>query len=134
MDDDVLILKYGGRWDIWQMELPAISRFVELHAKELVRVQVAGQVNVAAGHAVAASATAEKTFAPHSEKVLIWDPRFGGMRMPHLHYNGEIYALNAEQWAEFSNTAVASLAGKLGKAKGIAFENLMDVSKAIAGV
>jgi hypothetical protein len=133
MDDDVLILKYGGRWDFWHLELPAITRFIDLHAQELVKVRVAGQAPVAMEQPVAAAAHTG-TVTPRESKVLIWDPRFGGMRMPHLHYRGEIYALNPEQWTEFSKMAVTSLAGKLGKAEKITFETLMDVSKAVAGM
>ena len=133
MDDEMLNLKCGGRWDIWATQLPAIARFVDLHAKDLVKVQVAGQAPVAIAQSAAVGAGVE-TSKSRAAEILIWDPRFGGMKMPHLHYKGEIFALNSAQWAEFSKTAVTSLADKLGKAQNVTFENLMDVSRAIAGI
>jgi hypothetical protein len=56
------------------------------------------------------------------------------MRMPHLHYAGEIYILNESQWADFSKSAVAALGEKLGRAQKVAFENVMQLSEGMAGM
>lgn len=126
-DYEVLILKNGGRWDFWMSQVAVVGRYVDAHAKELTRAHMAVQGPVAqAAEPAARAATAAR--------AVIWDPTRGGMRMPHLHYAGEIYILNENQWADFSKSAMSALAEKLGKAQRVTFENVMQVSEAMAGM
>ena len=120
-DRDMLILKNGGRWDFWIAQVEIIERFVKGAMNELVQINVA-QTPVAF----------ETKASTHAAKTLLWDPTRGGMRMPHLHYAGEIYILNEAQWASFSKIAMKSLTEKLGKVQKVTFENVMQVSEALA--
>jgi hypothetical protein len=124
-DYEMLVLKNGGRWDFWVSQVATIGRYVDAHAKELTKVQ-------GALHSTAAAAPEAATRA--SSRTIMWDPTRGGMRMPHLHYAGEIFILNEGQWAEFSKSAVSALAEKMGKAQKVTFESVMQVSDAIAGM
>ncbi len=58
----------------------------------------------------------------------------GGMRTPHLHYAGEMYELNPEQWAEFSNKIISNCQTKLAQAQAVTVENVLEVSKAMDGL
>jgi hypothetical protein len=123
---DVLILKNGGRWDFWTSHVDVVRQFVDKHQQELTRVQVVGQIPVA-------RATEPIERGAKAGHVLMWDPTRGGMRMPHLHYAGEILLLNQSQWAEFSAGAVAAVTARMTQAKQVTFESLMQVSEAMAG-
>lgn len=124
---DVLFLKIGGRFDFWMSQLAVVGRYVDAHAGELTKVQVAAQGPVA-------FAAESRISTAASGRVMIWDPTRGGMRMPHLHYAGEIYLLNESQWADFSKGALSALGEKLGKAQKVSFENVMHMSEGMAGM
>jgi len=123
-DYDVLILKNGGRLDFWVSQVDVIERFIKAAGNELTQIRVAAQSPVK----LEAKAEAPATVG----KVILWDPTRGGMRMPHLHYAGEIYILNESQWATFSKSAMKALADKLGKVQKVSFENVMQVSETLA--
>jgi hypothetical protein len=121
-DHDMLILKNGGRRDFWVSHLEIIERFVKAAGNELTHIQVAAQSRVEIGTPAAGA------------KTILWDPTRGGMRMPHLHYAGEIYLLNEVQWANFSKSAMKALSEKLGKAQKVTFEDVMQVSEALSQI
>jgi len=51
---------------------------------------------------------------------------------PHLHFDGQIFQLNTEQWNKFTETATAELGKKLAQTKNIPFEHFMAISKIIS--
>jgi hypothetical protein len=53
----------------------------------------------------------------------------GGIRVPHLHLNGEIYILNKEQWSTFSNEVIRDFSKKLAEAKNVSFSQLMELAE-----
>jgi hypothetical protein len=120
-DSDMLYLKNGGRWEFWVSQVDIVERYVKSVGKELIQIHVA-ETNVSRQEPKAAAAG----------KVILWDPTRGGMRMPHLHYAGEIYILSEGQWADFGKTAMKALVEKMGKMQKITFENVMQVSEALA--
>jgi hypothetical protein len=126
-DYDVLILKNGGRWDFWTSHVDVVRQFVDKRGQELMKVQLVGQPP-------AARATEPMERGAKAAHVLMWDPTRGGMRMPHLHYAGEILLLNQSQWAEFSAGAVAAVTARMTQAKQVTFESLMQLSEATVGL
>lgn len=60
--------------------------------------------------------------------------RCGGIRVPHVHYEREIYLLTDKQWTEFSQKVIESFQNKLAHAKGINFEQLMKLSDAMGEI
>jgi hypothetical protein len=124
-DYDVLTLKSGGRRDFWVSQVDMIERYIKTAGNELIRIHVAAQSPVGLEAKTGAPAAA-------AGKAIIWDPTRGGMRMPHLHYAGEIYILNESQWATFSKSAMKALTDNLGKVQKVTFENVMQVSEALA--
>jgi hypothetical protein len=58
----------------------------------------------------------------------------GGIRAPHLHYNGEIYLLNKEQWNEFSGGIIKEFSKKLAETKNVSFNQLMELSDVMSEI
>jgi hypothetical protein len=124
-DYDALILKNGGRRDFWVSHVDIIEQYIKSAEKELIRVRESAK-------SPAGLKADDRAHATAAGKAIIWDPTRGGMRMPHLHYAGEIYILNESQWATFSKSAMKALIDNLGKVKKVTFENVMQVSEALA--
>ena len=55
----------------------------------------------------------------------------GGMRNPHLHFKGEVFLLNEEQWGEFSKQIVEDFKAKLSSVKTVNFEQLIELQSAL---
>jgi len=55
----------------------------------------------------------------------------GGMRAPHLHYNGKVFMLDKKQWNKFSETILAQLREKLNSVNSVSFEQVMEISDTI---
>jgi hypothetical protein len=60
-----------------------------------------------------------------------WHSPWGGMRMPHLHLEGDLYLLNTEQWQRFSGALLKSVREKLAVAKTVSFDQAMEISEAV---
>ena len=58
-----------------------------------------------------------------------WQLKQGGIRVPHLHYKGELYLLNKKQWNEFSGEILKEFSKKLAETKTVNFGQLMDISE-----
>jgi hypothetical protein len=120
-DSDMLYLKCGGRWEFWVNQINVIEQFMKSAAgKELT------QVNVATHSAV------KQEMKAASGKAILWDPTRGGMRMPHLHYAGEIFLLNEKQWEDFSKLAMQALTEKMGKMQKVTFEKVMQIAEGMS--
>lgn len=55
----------------------------------------------------------------------------GGIRIPHLHFKGDVFLLNEEQWTAFSGKVVKDFQAKLAKVQSVNFEQVMEMSEAI---
>jgi hypothetical protein len=56
---------------------------------------------------------------------------FPGVPVPHLHYKGELYLLTRQQWEVVSGKFMDDLRSKLGDAKSVSFEKVLELSDAI---
>ncbi len=122
-DYDVLVLKNGGRWDFWVSQVEIIERYIKGAINELIQIRTVAQGPIA-----------PEVKPTGAAKTILWDPTRGGMRMPHLHYAGEIYILNETQWTNFSKIAMKSLTDKLAKVQKVGFEDVMQVTEVMAGM
>jgi hypothetical protein len=52
----------------------------------------------------------------------------GGIKSPHVHYNGDIYLLKKEDWKAFSGKIIEDFRTKLASAKSINYDQLMKLS------
>lgn len=55
----------------------------------------------------------------------------GGMRVPHLHLDGEVYLLNDKQWKEFTGKMIKDLQSRLSRVSAVSFEQAVDLSETI---
>ena len=56
---------------------------------------------------------------------------FGGMRTPHVHYQGNVYILKEEQWQDFSSKIKDQFIEKLKNANTLSFDQVMELSETI---
>ena len=76
--------------------------------------------------------TSDVHSSPDLEAVAYIDPDiYGGKRFAHLHYRGEIYMLNREQWQSFTARVKDDLIDRLRTANTISVEQLLDLNDAI---
>jgi len=60
-----------------------------------------------------------------------WPPFPGGIRIPHLHFKGELYLLTEEQWKSYTTTVMEGFKAKLDKVNTINFNQMLNLSDAI---
>jgi len=58
----------------------------------------------------------------------------GGIKSPHVHYNGDIYLIKKEDWKAFSGKIVENFRAKLATAKNISYDELMRLSDAMQDI
>ena len=56
---------------------------------------------------------------------------WGGRKLAHLHYRGELYVLNEKQWQEFTTNITREFSSKLAKAGTISFDQFIKLSDAM---
>ena len=55
----------------------------------------------------------------------------GGIRVPHLHFKGDLFLLDKKQWDSFSKKVVEGLQQKLADAHSVNLEQVVKLSEAI---
>jgi hypothetical protein len=114
------LLKVGGMKDFWIIN----SSLIEQTIKEQGLKPLPPEAPVAR----------EMPLVPMEEKAapIIWHgPIYGGMRIAHLHFKGQIYPLNEDQWRKFSATVIKGFQAKLARANNVSFEHVMEISDAV---
>ena len=66
--------------------------------------------------------------APATRAIVRPRPFPGGLRSPHLHFKGNIFLVNQEQWKDFSGAVIKQYQERLSNAGNIGFDQLMDVA------
>ncbi len=110
----------GGNWAYFARNLKEIGAFIE--ANQLKPSQIGP---ISATRTTAATAKA---------KAIIDLGIRGGIRVPHLHYENNIYLLNQEQWAKFSHGIIAEARARLADVKEVSFEDAMVIASATEGL
>lgn len=101
--------------EFWIKNIDIVRNFIEknqlkpLNQEELIRID-----------------RAERT-----TEIRYLEMKEGGMRSPHLHYKGERYLLNPDQWRSFTRPIVAGFAERLAAAEHINFDSLLEVDSAL---
>ena len=113
---------YGIPAPIWLKNIDMISEFISKN--KLKPIQIESLPNVQAVQAESAEQV---------KAALIIDrrPYPGGIRVPHLHFRGDLYLVKEELWREFSGRIVKDFQAKLANAKSIGFEDVMELSEAV---
>lgn len=119
--------KYGGRREFWAVFEHQIGEFIEKNS--LTALSKEAQMGLASGPIVAPTENPTTTTREKSAYFPIW--WYGTMKAAHLHYKGNIYVLQPEQWAKFTGPILEKLKVKLNAAKTVNFGKMMDLSEAI---
>lgn len=61
-------------------------------------------------------------------------PYPGGIRGPHLHWQGDIFELKTEQWQDFSQQVIGRYQEKLATAQTVRFDDLVELSAVMEGM
>lgn len=113
-------------WEIYGGKRAFFLRYADLIQKTIseLKLKPVDQAILAAGNVAGKAATAiDRT---------IFDPGiYGGRRLAHLHYRGNIYLLSAQQWKTFTEKVKEDMVARLGKANSISVENMIDISESL---
>lgn len=119
VERDILRRRWPWPWpfgipaDFWLVHEKGIMEFIKEHKLEPVRARVK-----------------EMGYA-EEQRVIDIDyitGQFGGKRIAHLHYRGDMYLLDANQWREFSGTVLKDFSKKLAEAHTVNFEQFMELA------
>ena len=129
------IWEHGIPADIWYEYERDVGEFIERNKLKAAPLEsLAHEATMETGQtAMRTHETAMKTSQPAINIKYIIDIR-GGRRGPHLHYKGQIYLLNAEQWKMFSGGIIQKFSKKLSKANAVNFEQFMDLGESVSAV
>ncbi|MGD8913638.1 MAG: hypothetical protein PVI97_17430 [Candidatus Thiodiazotropha sp.] len=132
--------KNGGRWSIWATELQVIEKFIRKNELQpLDKITAAAYIDREDNPAMLGPAIQPSVNLMDKRGISIstWEEFhsiYGGMRVPHLHFRGEIYMLNNDQWNEFSHRMLKQFSVKLDTANAVSFDQLMDVSESVTAM
>lgn len=108
----------GGPRDFWLVNAEQVGKFI--HTNKLKPIPQESLEMRAPGAEKAAE-----------EKSIQWWWKAGGIRTPHLHFEGNIYLLNAKQWNTFSSGIIQEFGRKLSEANTVNYGNLMHLADAM---
>lgn len=117
-------LPNGGWLDYWIKNAAIIGEFVRVNKLNPVGVNALPRV---VGELPSDVGTLAKAV---SSAIRIKDPGLcGGLRVAHLHYDGNVFMLNEKQWTEFSGKIIAESKAKLAQAKSVNFDQAMSLAQ-----
>ena len=116
------IWRHGGRTDFWMKNINAVNEFIKAHNLKPIPVE----------HLPTPVMASELPQGPVAKRSLPRPLPFpGGIRFAHLHFENNVYVLNADQWKEFSGQMLKDFREKLGTVKTISFEQAIELSAVI---
>jgi hypothetical protein len=113
---------YGGPRDIWIKHVDVVQKLIT--EQKLKPVDPTHYIPDLPSNA---TSLAEEGAAKAFRRI----PFPGGIRLPHVHFKGDMYLLSGEQWKDFSGKLVKEFQSKLSKAHVLSFDSLMELSAAI---
>lgn len=108
----------GKYYELWNLRGAEVVRFIKANNLKPVHI----------GAPAAAVQMKELT----DWEGPVWWRKWGGWPLPHMHYNGEIFAVTPEQWTSFSQGILKSVAEKLQNAGNVSFQAALEVTEAVA--
>ena len=54
----------------------------------------------------------------------------GGIRIPHFHFEGDVYLVESKQWEQFSTSVVKDVQQRLANASRVSFEQVLAIEEA----
>jgi hypothetical protein len=118
---------WGIRADIWIKNGGISERLIKAGQATRIDPQSLPPIGEIVGGITPVAREAEKSKAPAILRI----PFPGGIRFAHLHYKGDVYQVSPEGWKEFTQVVMDGMMQKLRAAKGVSFEQVMEISSSI---
>ena len=122
--------KYGRPADFWLKNIRLVKEAIEKYKLEPVLKESLMEEEFSAprGFSFIAELIADK-----QEKVPSIPPKPfpGGIRIPHFHFEKDVYLLSEEQWKDFSTIVIKDFQAKLARVNTVNFEQVMEMSEAM---
>jgi len=116
--------KYGKPQDFWTLNHNMMKEVIDKFGLEVAKAEVLPlRLELQASEQVAEPAAKSRAIKPR--------PFPGGMRIPHLHYGGDVYLVPEEKWQAISQTFLGKFQDKLKNARNVSFEQIMELSETI---
>jgi hypothetical protein len=111
--------------DFWIVHAVDVERFIKANKLRPVSQQTLQK------HSAGPVTINRRQEIPQDVAYEPWWWKYGGMRVPHLHYEGNTFLLNVEQWKAFSGGIIKEFSRKLAEANAVNFGQMMDLSESI---
>ena len=113
---------YGGKRPFFVKYADVIADLIKDFKLEPIKEQILSPMKM----------TSEQQKAAAMQPMIYFDPDiWGGKRFAHLHYRGDIYMLNREQWQSFTARIKDDFITRLHAANSISVEQIQDLNDAI---
>jgi hypothetical protein len=115
----------------WLKEVQRVEKFVEKYNLEQIATESLFSEWIMASETQMLEQP--QVSAESRQKIRFPRPRPypGGIRIPHLHYKGDVYALDERQWQEYTKGILEGFQTKLANSKSVSVEQLVELSEAI---
>lgn len=112
---------WGGPRDLWVKQAPFIAKFIDANRLQPLDREFFG-------------GTTPKAARKEEAMDLLPIPFPGGMKTAHLHFKGDVYLVNPEQWKKFAAAVMDEYKTRLARAGAVSFDELLTVADALEGV
>ncbi len=111
---------WGGPRDFWLRNAAAIKQVIDANKLPAVAPELTNGPLLGA------------RMGPEVLGPLPHRPPFpGGLKLPHLHFEGNACLLNEEQWRAFTGRVLEDFKSRLAKVKIVSFDQMMSVADAV---
>ncbi|HUU83759.1 MAG TPA: hypothetical protein VM243_09665 [Phycisphaerae bacterium] len=122
--------RFGQPLPFWVLHNQHVAQFAEKH--KLVAVP---SDRLPGGAPVHFGSAGESEGSPAAHLLPVpWPNPCGGLKAPHLHLGRDLFILTHKQWEEFTAPIFEQYAHKLGAAKTVPFEQVMEMDEAFSGL
>jgi len=129
----LFIWEFGRPAELWLSYRAVISKLITqfklkpLPAEAYPYLPMAGEAGMAASAQMLESGRRAARFH--------WPIPFpGGMRIPHLHFDRDVYLVDQKQWNEFSQAVVQDIQKRLAAAKEVGFDQVVQLGESAASL
>jgi len=123
---NLVIWKYGRRADLWLSGQEALGKFLRKY-----RIKALPRASYPYDATPMLQEIPSAKVMKQMRVEALWPRPFpGGIRIPHVHFEGELYILNPKQWKAYSALVMNDVQERISKASKVDFAQLIEISEA----
>jgi hypothetical protein len=134
----LVIWKAGRPAELWLSHRELVAGFIKKHNLKPLEPESYPSMPVemtGASEAMTLAAASSKSKQAEWVSRIPWPKPFpGGIRIPHFHFGPDLYLVDRDQWKEFSDMVVRDVGDRLGKAREIGFEQVLELTEGTASL